>query len=107
MAETWDEQVQLITYQNAISAEGVSKKTKVPCAPIFCQIKSVPGVEFYRAGQSGLKPSAIIVIHPFEYSGESELLHDEKYYTIIRSFKTSEDELELTCEEKLGEKDGN
>lgn len=105
MAETWDEQVRMITYQNTISDEGVSKKTKIPGPSIFCQIKSVPGVEFYRAGQSGLKPSEIVVIHPFEYFGETELLHDEKYYTIIRSFKISEDELELTCEEKLGERD--
>ena len=74
---------------------------------ILCDMKSIGRTEFYNAAANGLKPSYILVVHPYEYNGETyvEFSEDEKpkqKYKVIKTYKKNFEELELTCEKVTG-----
>lgn len=74
---------------------------------ILCDMKSIGRTEFYNAAANGLKPEYILVVHPYEYNGESyiEFSENEKpkqKYKVIKTYKKNFEELELTCEKVAG-----
>ena len=69
---------------------------------IFCNIKSVSGVEFYNAANTGLKPEIIFVVDAFEYGDEKLVKFEGKEYKVIRSYQIGIEEIELTCERVVG-----
>lgn len=71
---------------------------------VYCDLRSVTRSEFYSSAQAGLNPSDVFIINAFEYSGESEVEFMGDRYTVIRTYKTDEETIELTCEKKV--KDG-
>lgn len=75
--------------------------------PILCGLKSIGRTEFYNAAANGLKPSYILVVHPYEYNNETyvEFSEDEKpkqRYKVMKTYKVNTEELELTCEKVIG-----
>lgn len=68
---------------------------------VFADEKSVRMTEFYTAYQSGFEARKVFKIHKEEYRDERVLLHDESYYTIIRTYVTG-DFIELTCTKRQG-----
>lgn len=68
----------------------------------LCAVSSVSGAEFYRAGQSGIKPSAVARLNKLEYSGQQRCELDGDPYTVIRMYEVGYDEIELTLEPKAG-----
>ena len=68
----------------------------------FCKVNSISRNEFYNASVAGLKPSIVFTIHPYEYSDETKIKYDEKYYKVIRTYLKNTEELELTCEKVAG-----
>ena len=69
---------------------------------VFCSKKSVTRNEFYSAANTGLKPSIIFVVHPFEYEDEEKVIFEGKKYNVIRSYQSGLEELEITCERVIG-----
>ena len=74
---------------------------------VLCGVKSIGRTEFYNAAANGLKPSYIFVVHPYEYDGETyvEFSEDESpkvRYKVIKTYKPTMEELELTCEKEAG-----
>lgn len=68
---------------------------------IFCTVKSVWSKEFYASATSGLKPSIVFEIYPFEYNSETEVEHMKQRYTVIRvDHSPKNNKLELICERK-------
>ena len=47
-----------------------------------------------------------LVIHPFEYNNEQTLLYQGLLLTVVRHYKTSNEELELVCHLKVGDSNG-
>lgn len=74
-------------------------RTNVLCAPL-----SVTRSEFYSAAQAGLNPANVFEINGFEYGGESIVEFEGKQYSVIRSYQTDYETVQLTCERKA--KDG-
>ncbi|WP_419877730.1 phage head closure protein [Brevibacillus centrosporus] len=66
--------------------------------PILCGLKSVGRSEFYNAATAGLRPELVFVIHAYEYNDERLVEFEGKRYNVIRTYETSFEELELTCE---------
>lgn len=63
---------------------------------VFCQLRSVGHTEFYEAYASDYKPELKFVIADYlDYDGEELVKHGDKYYRVIRTYRTG-NELELT-----------
>lgn len=74
---------------------------------ILCDMKSIGRTEFYNAAANGLKPSYILVVHPYEYNNETYILFSEdatpqKKYKVIKTYKVDFEKIELTCEKVIG-----
>lgn len=80
-------------YGNVTGAE--EKRTDVLCAPL-----SVTRTEFYSAAQAGLNPTNVFEINGFEYGGESLIEFEGVKYSVIRSYQTDYETVQLTCERK-------
>lgn len=73
---------------------------------VLCDLKSVTRSEFYSAAQAGLNPEQVFEINGFEYNGETEVEFLGERYSVIRTYRTGYEVIELTCERKAkhGEK---
>ena len=85
--------IQIDEYGNVSDAE--EKRVKVLCAPL-----SVTRTEFYSAAQAGLNPTNIFEINGFEYNGEGLVEYEGAVYSVIRSYQTDYETVQLTCERK-------
>src|SRR5690625_5138303 len=65
---------------------------------LYCNVKSVGRSEFYNASTSDLKPELIFVVHGYEYNGEKKVLFNGQQYSVIRTYATNFEEVELVCE---------
>lgn len=68
---------------------------------VFANEMSVSMREFYEAGNAGIYPEKQFEIYSFEYEGESELLHNDRLYRVIRTNKQG-DKLRIICETNVG-----
>jgi len=96
--KTFDDQVGLISatitqdeYANEIETETT--------LTVWADMVSVGRNEFYNALQTGLKPSMVITIKAFEYSGQKYVSHGGKRYKVERTYQADNENLELTCSE--------
>jgi len=102
---TYDNELTLIDKAYATDEEGNFITDEIGDAiatetttTILCGIKSISRGEFYSAAQNKLKPELTFVIHSYEYDGQMEIEYDEKRYTVLRTYSTGFEELELTVE---------
>ena len=70
---------------------------------VLCNVNSIGGREFYDAAAQGLKPEIEFVIHRYEYNGEQKVEFKGRSYTVIRTYATNFEEIELTCEKDVGD----
>ncbi|EJL44024.1 phage head closure protein [Brevibacillus agri] len=70
---------------------------------ILCCLKSVGRTEFYNAAVAGLRPTAVFVIHAYEYSDEQQVEFNGLRYRVLRTYATDTEEVELTCERRTGD----
>ncbi len=83
---------------------------------VFAEKRAVPQAEFFSAGASGLKPSAVFVVQAIDYSGEDKVRHDGEDYRVYRTYDTGlggkqgryrtvysgSEMVELYCEKRTG-----
>ncbi|HHV63828.1 MAG TPA: phage head closure protein [Peptococcaceae bacterium] len=99
---TFDHEVTLISRtltKDEIGNQIPGKKEEIT---ILCGKKSVSRSEFYNAATRGLKPVIVLVVHPYEYGGQTKLKFEGVLYKVIRTYEVSMEELELTCEKAIG-----
>lgn len=65
--------------------------------PILCKVDSVGRNEFYSAASSDLRPEVVLTIHKYEYEGERKVIFEGLRYSVIRTYATGIEEIELTC----------
>jgi len=104
--QTWDDEVTLLGAgsfkEDALGQQIPVQKETVVC----CNRRPVSRQEFYLAGQNDIQVSEILVIHPYEYGGENLVLFRGKKMRVVKTYEISMEELELTCTERLGDKNG-
>lgn len=66
--------------------------------PILCKVDSVGRNEFYSAASSDLRPEIVFTIHKYEYDNERKVEFDGQQYSVLRTYSTGFEEIELTCE---------
>ena len=65
---------------------------------IFAEIKSIGMKEFYQAQTAGSKPEIKFIITDYmDYQGQEYLIHDNIRYKVLRTYRTGNNELEITC----------
>lgn len=70
---------------------------------VYCTVRSVVSVEFWRGYTAGASPSIVFdLADPAEYQGERLVRHEKGgasgYYRVMRTYYNGKT-LELTCEE--------
>lgn len=70
-------------------------------AAVLCDLRSITRTEFYSAAQAGLNPEIVFEINGFEYNGEKEVEFCDERYTVIRTYRSNYEKIELTCEKKV------
>lgn len=103
---TWDDTVTLIGTSGFAEDELGQQIPVTEETTVYCSKLPVSRQEFYLAGQSDIQVSEILVVHPYEYNGEKTVVFNGKKLRIIKTYPLSLDELELTCTERLGDKNG-
>ncbi|MGM1048400.1 MAG: phage head closure protein [Bacillota bacterium] len=97
---TWDEVVNLISVVQDVDDAGFPTKPKEVKRETLANELSVRSAEFYAANQSGMSADTVFEVHTFEYEGERLLEHNGKRYSILRTYETSDETIELTCSDK-------
>lgn len=65
---------------------------------VIAKVKSINFKEFYQAKTVKFNPSIIFIIHAFEYENEDYIKYENKNYSVLRTYYTDDDKVELTCE---------
>lgn len=72
--------------------------TKFAISQLFAKQKSISQTEFYQAQTSDYKPEIKFKIPDYlDYSDQKYLIHENVRYKILRTYRTEENELEITC----------
>jgi len=88
-------------YREDPSPRGVFDRPLRQERKVYCALRSVGMRESYEAMAHGLRPELVIVLaHDFEYRGETGALVDGVDYTILRTYITTADGIELTLQRK-------
>lgn len=69
---------------------------------ILCGERSVRSQEFYQAHALGLHPEFALIVHRYEYEGEIMVEYQGKQYSVVRTFSSGIEEIELYVEERQG-----
>ncbi|MGQ8855380.1 phage head closure protein [Bacillus sp. SRB_8] len=81
---------------------GQKEEIKAFNRQVFCKKKSVPQSEFFRAGQSDIKASCVLIVHVLDYQEEREVKYRDKEYKIYRTYEREDEKIELYCEVVAG-----
>lgn len=101
---TFDNELKLINHL-AWTEDDIGNQIPVTSETVLlCGIKSVGRNEFYNAAVAGLKPEISFIIKNYEYDGQTELVHQDVTYKVVRTYATGIEDLELICEKTLAEK---
>ena len=80
-------------------AHGVGIEPEEIRRDVYCTVRSIGQTEAYQAMGIGLNPELkVILAHDFEYEGEGLCELDGVRYTILRTYITEVDGIELTLQ---------
>lgn len=91
--------LQSVTYEK--DQYGVNRAIKTE-RKVYCDVSSVTSAEFFQGGAQGLKPDLRFVMSIFDYKDEEELIFEGKTYSIYRTYRGKNDDIELYTERKQG-----
>lgn len=69
---------------------------------VYGRVESITRAEWSAASTAGFKPELKIVMFAPDYNGEDEAVVDGVNYGVYRTFRASNDKLELYLEKKAG-----
>lgn len=82
---------------------GVLDAVDISGYPCFCSRLNITSNEFYKAGQLGLKPKMLLLVHADEYDGQNLVEYDGECYSIYKTFQRTDGYMELYCEVRTGD----
>lgn len=89
--------INLITETKA--KHGVHEAVTETARTVMCEVGSVSRSEFYTALNAGVQPEYVFRLAlAEEYQGERVVRYGGQKLRVIRSYMTSDDGIELTCE---------
>jgi SPP1 family predicted phage head-tail adaptor len=98
---TYDHELSLVSFTSGTNANAdpILVPTKID---ILCGLNSVGRGEFYAAAALQLRPELVFTIHAYEYDNQQVVEFQGIRYKVIRTYATSFEELELTCQKEVG-----
>lgn len=100
----FDEIISLIRQTEQPDEYGDTVCTKTE-RQVYAEIMSIGQTEFYQAADKGLKPEVKFKLADYEdFQGEKYIKYKNTVYEVLRTYKTSRNELEITVHG--GVKDG-
>lgn len=69
---------------------------------VYCEERSVSRAEYYNGQQAGLDMSYVFVTNQVNYNGEKLLEYNSERYSIVRTYKTDADMMEIYAGMKVG-----
>lgn len=90
--------LELITVTPATDSEGLPAPVK-SYRKVFANAKSVRASEFYQAAAVNLRPAIVFEMMAIDYQAEQVLRFNNREYSIIRTYMTGPDRIEITCQE--------
>ena len=96
-----DDVCTLVSITYAKDKLGQQNKTETT-KDVFCTVLSINRYEFNVAGQLGIKPKIMIVMHFEEYEGETKVIYNGKNYRVYKDFARSDGFVEIYCEVQTG-----
>lgn len=88
-----------VTYQK--DEYGVSRKVET-VREVFAQVDSASQSEFYQGGQAGLKPELRFTMFRFDYGKETIVEYENERYSIYRTYRAKNDNIELYVQKEAG-----
>lgn len=58
--------------------------------------------EYYTAGQNNIELARAIIVHPFEYDGQKLIEIDNTTYSVTRTYKRNNEEIEIYLTQRVG-----
>lgn len=65
---------------------------------VFCSEKSVTRTEYYSAAVAGMKPAIVLIVKAADYNNERYVKYEDIKYTVIRTYQTMSEDIELILE---------
>lgn len=96
-----DTVVKLIAKTVTQNAEKAIVETEVE-REIFCSVESISRADFFQAAQAGLDMSLVFKTDPVNYQGENELEYEGQRYGVTRTYRASNDVLEIYAGTMVG-----
>lgn len=78
------------------------KKNIVSRREVFGTKKSVGANEFFKAGQLGIRSQYQVLVHTYEYDGETLVEINGKNHSVYRTYERTDGFTELYLEERSG-----
>lgn len=69
---------------------------------VYCNVQSVSQSEWFQGGQTGLKPEYKITMFAPDYDGQDVLEFEGVRFSVYRTYKRSDELLELYVEKRTG-----
>lgn len=92
---------EILLINRAVTDKDSAGFEKTEDAPAACSVmaerKSTARSEFYAAQAAGIKADVVFVIWLAEYSGENIVRAADGDYSVVRTYVTGRDHLEMTC----------
>lgn len=95
-----DELIYFLDFVHGEELDELGDKKEIPkkSEDIFVEILSISQTEFYQAQTSDKKPEIKFKITDYlDYQGQKYLVYDDIRYKIMRTYRTKNNELEITC----------
>ena len=95
-----DELIYFLDFVHGEELDELGDKKEIPkkSEDVFAEILSISQTEFYQAQTSDKKPEIKFKITDYlDYQGQKYLVYDDIRYKIMRTYRTKNNELEITC----------
>lgn len=92
----WSDTVELGKLSIAVNENGVEEESLI-YREVFCNEKSVGTNEYYKSSQNGNEIKVILEVKQIDYEKEQIVLYEEETYKIVRTYKTTSEDIELHC----------
>lgn len=101
MKNHFDSEIKLRKITYSVDSQGFPTESVTETA-VYADTNSVKRSDFYSAEANGHKVSLTFTVNVCDYSDQQEIKYDNKIYTVVRSYQTDLDHIELICERKDG-----
>lgn len=96
------EVINLISYGYIQNAKGVRVREEQTSRQVFVNVTSVTGSEWFEGGRNGLNPQLRFTMFSYDYEGEDVCEYQGELYSIYRTYRTRNDDIELYVEKRKG-----